>query len=198
MLKFSMPAPERSQGRGIEIIAPNSDRLVEVANFKKKEAKDYVMQQYICNEMTFRQRKFDVRMFWFVASVDPLIVLYQDGYARIGNSVYSEESFDNTVSHLTTHTGLGAEGKASFDDLCKHIVKHSQTSPDASHIRDPVQHVRDQFKDSLAEFAAAFKDKSFSPSKKQLNGAENGFGFYGADFILDNDLDVWLIEPQMG
>jgi hypothetical protein len=38
---------------------------------------------------------------------------------------------------------------------------------------------------------------SFSPTKEELT-AENGFGFYGADFILDNDLDVWLIEPQKG
>ena len=43
----------------------------------------------------------------------------------------------------------------------------------------------------------AFKDVSFSPTSETIS-AENGFGFYGADYALDNDLDVWMIEPQKG
>ena len=188
--------PNVNQGKGIEMIAPNSKRLLQIAN-GKVPVTDYIIQQYICNELTWNQRKFDVRMFWFVASLDPLIVLYQDGYTRIGNSVYREDNFDNTVSHLTTHTGLGEEGKATFDEFSNRLVEHHKSSRELGHIRDPVQHVKNQFKHSLAEFIAAFKELSFSPSKDQLS-AENGFGFYGADFILDNDLDVWLIEPQKG
>ena len=189
--------PNVNQGKGIEMIAPNSERLYEIANLKKDDDNEYIVQQYICNELTWNGRKFDVRMFWLVASIDPLIVLYQDGYARIGNGVYTEDDFDNTVSHLTTHTGLGEEGKADFDEFSKLIMQHYRSSPELAHIRDPVQHVKNQFKDSLAEFVKAFKDISFYPDKKKL-GSENAFGFYGADFILDNDLDVWLIEPQKG
>lgn len=133
-----------------------------------------------------------------VASLDPLVVMYQDGYVRIGNSEYTEESFDNTVGHLTTHTGLGEEGKATFSQFEQHLWDHYKASPHLhGKIRDPVKHVRNQFKDSLAEMVDAFKDISFGAGLKELS-AENGFGFYGADFILDNDLDVWLIEPQKG
>jgi hypothetical protein len=53
-------------------------------------------------------------MYWFVASLDPLIVLYHDGYVRIGNGVYTEKNFSDTTSHLTSHTSLGAENKANF------------------------------------------------------------------------------------
>ena len=39
------------------------------------ENEESIIQRYICNEMTWtNQRKFDVRMYWFVASLDPLIV----------------------------------------------------------------------------------------------------------------------------
>lgn len=190
--------PNVNQGKGIEIIPPNSERLLEVANLKQNDDNQYIIQQYICNELTWGERKFDVRMFWFVASVDPLIVLYQDGYARIGNGVYTEDDFSNTVSHLTTHTRLGEEGKADYDAFVELVKQHHKSSPDLGHIRDPVMHVKNQFKDSLSEFIVAFKDSSFSPTKKELIGAENVFGFYGADFIVDKDLDVWLIEPQRG
>lgn len=188
--------PRVNQGKGIEMVAPNSERLVEIAHFHSDDSDDYIIQRYICNEDTWNSRKYDVRMFWFVASLDPLVVLYQDGYVRIGNAVYDEENFDNTVGHLTTHTGLGEEGKATFAQFEEHLNKHAKKHG-LSHIRDPVEHVRSQFKDSLAEFIEAFKDISFGAGLQELS-SENGFGFYGADFILDNDLDVWLIEPQKG
>jgi hypothetical protein len=192
--------PAVNQGRGIEMIGPYSPRLNEV--IKEMSGKDYdydyIIQKYICKELTWKQRKFDVRMFWFVASVDPVVVLYHDGYTRIGNSEYHEDDFDNTVAHLTTHTGLGEEGKATFDEFCEHISKHHRASPHLRHIKDPVMHVKNQFKDTLAEFVEAFKDISFSHPGTEELVPENGFGFYGADFILDEDLDVWFIEPQKG
>ena len=201
-LPWVLKRPRVNQGKGIEMIPPNSPRLLEVTDSEtvEEEAPDYgyIIQRYICNELTWNKRKFDVRMFWLVASIDPVVVLYHDGYVRIGNSDYNEENFDNTVSHLTTHTGLGEEGKATYDEFCEHITKHHRASPELRHIRDPVQHVKNQFKDALAEFIEAFSESSFSHPGENKLVPENGFGFYGADFILDSDLDVWFIEPQKG
>ena len=179
-----------NQGRGITMMAPNSKDLLHVAADRAGERD--IIQKYICNELTWNKRKFDVRMFWYVASLDPLIVMYHDGYVRVGNSEYNEADFSNTVSHLTTHTGLGEEGKGTFDELRQHIVEHHKASPELGHIRDPVEHVRNQFKHALSELIAAFKELSFSPG--DALSAENGLGFYGADFALDKDLDIWLIE----
>ena len=189
--------PTVNQGKGIEMIAPNSKELSNVpARVKEEEGEErYIIQQYVCNELTWNRRKFDVRMFWFVASLDPLVVLYHDGYVRIGNSEYDETSFDNTVSHLTTHTGLGEEGKATFQDLGNRVREHKRSSRELRKIQDPLQHLKNQFKESLGELVAGFKDLSFDVSKLS---AENGMGFYGADYVIDESLDVWLIEPQKG
>jgi hypothetical protein len=56
-------------------------------------------------------------MYWAVVSLDPLIVVYHDGYARIGNAEYTEGDFSSTTTHLTTHTGLGAESKGTFEQF---------------------------------------------------------------------------------
>jgi len=165
-LPWILKDPSVKENEGIEVIPPNSDRLLQIADQNSGADRENIVQEYLCG------RNFDVRMFWFVASVNPLIVLYQDGYARFGN-----------------------DGNASFDDLANHIVKHHRSSPELAHIRNPLQHVKSQFKDSLAEFIAAFKDSSFSPIEEELS-SENGFGFYAADFIVDEDLDVWLIDLQ--
>jgi hypothetical protein len=196
-IPWVLKEPTVNQGRGVTIMAPNSKKLRNVPTDLAGER--YIIQKYICNELTWNKRKFDVRMFWFVSSIDPLIVFYHDGYARVGNSEYNEADFSNTVSHLTTHTGLGEEGKGTFDELRQRIMDHYESSPEVllGHIRDPIQHVRNQFKHTLSELIEAFKQLSFSPGPDELS-SENGLGFYGADFAIDNDLDVWLIEPQKG
>ena len=182
-----------NQGKGITMLAPNSDELRDVLENNPPMDSELIIQRYVCNELTWNRRKYDVRMFWMVASIDPLLVLYHDGYTRIGNSAYDESDFSDTRKHLTTHTKLAEEGKATFDEFEQHVRQHNRDAELG--ISDPVSHVRSQFKEAIGETVAAFKSRSFTTKKM---AEENGIAFYGADFILDQDLDVYLLEPQMG
>mmetsp|Transcript_8243 Transcript_8243/g.9134 ORF Transcript_8243/g.9134 Transcript_8243/m.9134 type:complete len:577 (+) Transcript_8243:99-1829(+) len=228
-----------NQGRGITIMAPNSPELLslpdkslraikrhwnraedseaesseedddEKKNSEEDDEEESIIQRYICNEMTWDRRKFDVRMYWFVASLDPLIVLYHDGYVRIGNGVYNEKDFSDTTAHLTSHTGLGAEWKANFAQFEQTLNEKRERHKDQKlrqglrleefpNGNTPVEHVRNQFKHSLGEMIEIMKEESFvKPDGEDLT-SENSFMFYCADFILDNDMDVWFIEPQNG
>lgn len=56
--------PDVNQGKGIFMLGPNSPELEQV--FDTAKGDKYIVQQYICNEMTWESRKFDVRMYWFV------------------------------------------------------------------------------------------------------------------------------------
>jgi len=249
-----------NQGRGITIMAPNSQALIELPDTSLEDLKQHrlqqqqqnqkdsedeesesgstsededeleesIVQRYICNEMTWNNRKFDVRMYWFVASLDPLVILYHDGYVRVGNAAYSESTFEDTTSHLTSHTGLGAEVKATFAEFEEALHNHHYHNTNSNNnsnskpkhkgrfpttaaktktsfpkgVDTPVEHVRNQFKHALGEMIEIMKDESFVvPDYDQKHpelSSENAFQFYCADFILDNDLDVWFIEPQNG
>jgi len=188
--------PNVNQGKGITMLGPQSEELKNVMKFVAEGRTRYIIQQYICNEMTWQQRKFDVRVFWLVASMDPLIVLYIDGYVRIGNADYDESDFSNTRNHLTTHTFLGEEGKASYEQLNQRILDHVDEHPELKPTlpTDPVTHIRNQFKESIGMLVDAFKGDTFKTGPPLA--AEDSFEFYGADCVIDNDLDLWMIEAQ--
>jgi hypothetical protein len=59
--------PNVNQGKGITMLGPNSDELKNVLEtVAKSDGRRFIIQQYICNEMTWERRKFDVRVYWLV------------------------------------------------------------------------------------------------------------------------------------
>ena len=52
-----------------------------------------VAQKYIGNPLLLdKQNKFDFRIYMLVASVDPLIIYYHDGFLRVSLSKYDKHS----------------------------------------------------------------------------------------------------------
>ena len=77
-IPWVLKEPTVNKGKGVTMLAPQSDELKGLVERIKSQTqkKRLVIQKYICDEMTYGSRKFDVRIYWTVASIDPLIVLY--------------------------------------------------------------------------------------------------------------------------
>ena len=143
-----------------------------------------LVQKYICDEMTYGGRKFDFRVFWMVASVDPLIVLYHttQNYVRIGHAKYDESNFNNTKSHLTTHTFRSDEKKATWDEFKVYVEEFQalQGSRLAHLHQDPFSHVQNQVKQILSHLVDAFKNITFHTRDFS---SQNAFSLHAADLI---------------
>jgi len=60
-----------------------------------EETKNLVAQKYISNPLLLdKQNKFDFRIYMLVASVNPLIVYYHDGFLRVSLSKYDQNSHE--------------------------------------------------------------------------------------------------------
>lgn len=196
-----------NNGRGVEVIPPDSPALyTAVARSQGDKKNVYVIQSYICNELTwFNGAKFDLRFYWVVASVDPLIVLYHDGYVRVGGAAYNESDFGSTGQHLTNHEYRVYRGRDDEDILAdalwrrvrQHYEANRQRLSETLKVVDPVEHVRNQMKEAIGATAEAFKDTFtlVDPDTPPVS-TENLFALYGADFIIDEDLDVFYVEAQ--
>jgi hypothetical protein len=194
-----------------KILNPNSEDLKNV--FQKLKEDQYIVQQHVCNPMTWEeQQNFNIRNFWFVsarvsdeaamhalstcvqltlnhglllclqvASLDPLIVLYMDGYVRVGKNAHHNLS----IAH-------NHETKSPFSQFEETIKRHHETHEQLqTRVMDPMTHVRNQCKEALSHLIEAFKEKNF-----QRESARDAFELFSANYIVDNDLDVWLLDAH--
>lgn len=57
-------------------------------------------QKYVKRPFLINGKKFDFRAYMVIASMDPLIVLYRNGFLRISLSDYDDSNADINI-HLT-------------------------------------------------------------------------------------------------
>lgn len=138
-----------------------------------------------------------MRVYWFVASVDPVRVYYHDGTTRSSLESFDPEDMDNMAQHLT-NVAVQKKNKAayaeqkdelrlSFDALGTILKEAFPGHP------DPMEDVRAQMRHAIATVFLAAQEEL-----KQLRYTDRAFSLIGGDFIIDADLRVWLLEIQEG
>ena len=181
--------------------------------FDKRRRNRLIVQKYV-PAMHWQGHKFDLRVYWLVASVNPLLVYYHDGIARVSLTSYNPNDFSDqsTKSHLTNVAQSLSGGNEddrllnlatrSFDDLdtfLREYVASSRANGSPRFERrireDPLGYVRQQIKKALAFVVDAFRETVLN-----LEGcpADNCYVFFGADFMLDESLNTWMTEVQSG
>jgi len=166
--------------------------------------KSIIAQKYITNPLLLdRNNKFDFRLYMFVASTNPMIAYYHDGYMRVSINEFVKNSKDR-ATHLTntylaeqkfaeareenkTINGMTADELKDyhlwdFTDLQDYLLSEGQ-------INDPnwlENYLRPAFKKALVHIVRATSYTFW----KQSNIHE----LHGLDFMLDEDLQLWFIE----
>ena len=157
---------------------------------------DYIVQRYIRNPLLLSGRKSEIRLYWLIANLDPLMVLlYREGTVRLNTLPFRLGDYDNPLIHLTNIY----QQKQDPDYVPELRLKWTFTQLQT--------YITDQLGLSQSDFIAA----RFKPlCKRYLACAVEAaieklaevppkghfFGLYGADIILDDTLHPWLTEIQ--
>ncbi|KAB0797593.1 hypothetical protein PPYR_08586 [Photinus pyralis] len=177
----------KCRGRGIHLIK-HMDDVKKVMSLKLK----YVVQKYIEKPLLIYQTKFDIRQWFMVTSVQPLhIWMYGECYLRFSTQIFNLENFHESL-HLTNHAVQ-----------CKYA---NYTQRDKSL---PEQNMWDSniFKNYLKDIGkpTVWDDIIFPGLRENIIGTmlacqdtmdrrANTFELYGADFMLGEDFQPWLLE----
>ncbi len=195
------------RGEGVFLLDAPSEKsyLEQYENGNKcgQINENILAQKYIDNPFLYKGHKFDFRIYMLISSVNPLKVYYHDGFLRISLFKYSKNpaqkgaAITNTeLSKMVikrcekfneTHDGMNADELREFqmktldelNDYVNEIKKVNDTKWLDNYLR--------------VEFEKAFLSVAKMVEKRIYNSSDV-FEMYGVDFVIDDDLKVYIIE----
>jgi len=188
-----------SSGKGIRIIWQFDELKQQHQTPRFPYGKDdkYIIQKYIQNPLLLNDRKSEIRIYWLIASLSPLLVfLYKEGTTRLTTQPFQLDDFDNPLIHVTNidqqknHPEYDTFAlKWPFSQLESYLT-HESKHAKPNFIEE---HLKPHIKKTLSHVVRATRHLLCKSPPRGLF-----FGLYGADFILDDTLYPYLTEIQKG
>jgi len=174
-----------------------------------KITRSLVAQTYVTNPLLLDlNNKFDFRVYMLIASTNPTIVYYHDGFLRVSLKTYNKNSRDRTTHLTNTHLSKKIFAKAKdglYNGKTEAELRDYQmwTLPEleqylyeSKKVQDPdwlTNNLRPQFQKAFIH--------TVRMSEKSFWKGSNVFEMFGLDFMLDDNLNLWFIEcnssPQL-
>lgn len=97
------PGENANRGTGIFVSNDLNKIISEISSNQLSGSHTYIIQKYIEKPFLINKRKFDIRLYTLVTSVNGVIqaYFYQEGYLRTTCKPYTPNDLDNNFIHLT-------------------------------------------------------------------------------------------------
>ena len=172
-----------SRGRGVTCV--NSLEPIEQSLSATNDS-GVIVQKYIENPLIISKRKFDIRQWVLVTSLNPLVIwMWKEPYLRFGAEDYIMDDLNNIYSHLTNNS----------------IAKHSTQYKNEKNFEgdmwtcfDFEKYIGPQKWNEIHEKIKNAIICSFYAIHQEIKHRHNSHELYGYDFMIDEDLNVYLIE----
>lgn len=204
------PGENTNRGNGIQVCStltevqniiktwrPRADttKVDTNAKLEDNQRRTFILQKYIDRPLLIKGRKFDIRVFGTMTSINGYLkgYFYEDGYIRTSSSKYTSKTNDVYV-HLTNDAvqknadnfGKYESGnKLSYHDFQKYLNSH-YPELNICFYRDILPQMKCLMTDAFRSVYG-----KIDPYRRM-----NSFEIYGFDFMLDRDFKVYLIEAN--
>ncbi|XP_037663616.1 tubulin--tyrosine ligase isoform X2 [Choloepus didactylus] len=180
-----------AKGEGILI----SSEAAELLDYIDSQGQVHVIQKYLERPLLLEpgHRKFDIRS-WVLVDHQYNIYLYREGVLRTASEPYHADDFQDKTCHLTNHCiqkeysenyGKYEEGNEMFfEEFNQYLTSALNTNLESS-ILLQIKHI---IRSCLLSVEPAISTRHLPYQSFQL------FGF---DFMVDEQLAVWLIEETL-
>ena len=152
------------------------------------------MQKYIEKPLLINGRKFDIRCYGLIASINGCLkgYFYRDCYFRTSSKEYSITNLSNRLIHLTNDAvQKHSDDYGKFENGNKLSVNDFQRYLDSNYASLSINFMRDIFSQIERLVADTYRAVS---SKIDPNRVHHSFELFGYDFMIDENFRVYLIE----
>ncbi|XP_063694159.1 tubulin monoglutamylase TTLL4-like isoform X10 [Bolinopsis microptera] len=193
--KWIIKPPASARGIGIKVI----HKLNQIPR-----KRNIIIQRYLASPYLINGRKFDLRIYVYVSSYDPLcIYMYDNGLVRFASSKYSHssKSLSNRYVHLTNYSvnkfndayikNEDETGTESHKWGLKALWKYLQVAG------QDVEGIKAKIKNIVVKTIIASVPTVTSLSKSHCKYRHTCHELFGFDIFLDQHLKPWIIEVNI-
>lgn len=191
------PGENSNRGNGItvcDMLEQIKDELRNDLHPTTGEKRTFVIQKYIEKPFLIHKRKFDIRCYGMMTSINGIIqgYFYEDGYLRTTSTEYSTSDIGNPYIHLTNDAvqkycddyGRYENGnKLSYRDFQRYLDFHCSEMK-VNFYEKILPQIKEMIRDTMK---AVFM--KIDPQRRA-----HTMEVYGYDILIDANLKPWLIE----
>lgn len=188
-----MKPSDGCKGHNIQV-RDNLDDILSWLEVQPKGSISYVVQRYIERPLLLHGgRKFDMR-WWVLLDHEYNVYLYRDGVCRTSSVAFNMDDLEDRFVHLSNHCvqeehpdyGIyEPTNEMFFAEFSKWLSsEHGDGGPVFA------EKIVPQVKMIIRETLLAAKEKMFTVEHADYRA----FNVFGYDFLVDEDLGVWLLE----
>ena len=185
------PGENSNRGNGI-VVSDNIHEIAALITSTTDKSHTYIIQKYIENPLLINKRKFDIRLYTLMTSINGVLqcYFYKEGYLRTACKEFNLHSLSNKFIHLTNDAIQKQSNEyGKFENGNKLSYSDFQRYLDLKNIgRNFVGEVLPEIKKIVKDTVMATFLKI--DSKRRCHS----FEIFGYDFLLDNNLKPWLLE----
>ncbi|XP_043505397.1 tubulin glycylase 3A-like [Polistes fuscatus] len=153
-------------------------------------ARDYfIVQKYIEKPLLVRDTKFDVRQWYLVTSSYPLTIwIYKESFLRFSSRPFSFDSYHEAIHICNTAVQnkyiIPKNSIRSLDWDCEKLNEYLKT----------IGYTGEPWYEKIYPKICQAIIATMLAAQEHMDKRRYSFELYGADFVIMNDLSVWLIE----
>jgi len=164
-----------------------------------------LMQYYIHNPLLINGHKADLRMFVIVASTNPVIAYYTDGYFTISLAKFDANSTEKsafiTNSDVAKKLFLTSQNKGMYEGMTERDLWEQTLWTYESFQKYLLQqgliHDLDWLDNYLRPALKKMAVHLIRMSQGKFAKTSSVYEIYGVDLVLDDELNLWFIEANV-
>ena len=177
-------------------------RGIKIFHSLENTTNDYIITKYISNPHLINNLKYDFRVYVLISGLSPLkMYLYTDGLVRFTSEEYSLDlnKIDELYRHLT-NVAINTKNKETYKKAVNADTEEGSKwslqvyKSYCEHHGIDYKKIWDQMADISIKSILAVRDLFLKTIKQNGTKDKNHFKLFGYDFLVEEDLKVYLIE----
>jgi tubulin polyglutamylase TTLL5 len=155
----------------------------------------WMVQEYLDRPHTMFGRKYVLRLYVLITSVEPLrVYLYHEGSAKLASAAYDPDNIDNLYAHLT-NPDVNATNEANTSPVVfVNLGQYREWLREQGHDDDVLFA---QLRELVTLTVISAREKMRQRLQKVSADTSGCYELIGLDCLVDADLNPWLLECNL-